>query len=243
MTALLELENIEAGYGLFQVLQGVNLRVGGGELVAVVGSNGSGKTTMLRCVSGLLKPTKGRILFEGRAINGESPSDIVKAGLIQIPEGRQLFPELTVEDTLLVGASIPRTRPHRSKNLDRVYHLFPRLKTRRKQYCGTLSGGEQQMVAIGRGLMSMPRLLMLDEPSLGLSPLIVRQLFPIISEINRDGCTVLLIEQNVTNALRISGRAYVLEHGVMQLDGSSEELMNDPRVADSYFGLGSKESL
>jgi branched-chain amino acid transport system ATP-binding protein len=240
---MLELEDLQAGYGLFQVLHGVNLRVSEGELVAVVGSNGAGKTTMLRCISGLLRPTRGSIKFQGQRLDGLRPSEVFKLGVIQIPEGRQLFPELTVEETLLVGASTTKTYPHRHKNLQHVYNLFPRLAERQSQYCGTLSGGEQQMVAIGRGLMGMPRLLILDEPSLGLSPLIVKQLFPTICEINHEGCTVLLIEQNVTNALRISNRAYVIENGVVQIEGSSEVLMADPRVVDSYFGLGSKVSL
>jgi branched-chain amino acid transport system ATP-binding protein len=240
---MLELEDLQAGYGLFQVLHGVNLRVSEGELVAVVGSNGAGKTTMLRCISGLLRPMRGTIKFRGRRLDGLSPSEIFKSGVIQIPEGRQLFPQLTVEETLLVGASTAKAHPYRHKNLQHVYDLFPRLTEHRSQHCETLSGGEQQMVAIGRGLMGMPQLLMLDEPSLGLSPLIVKQLFPTICEINRDGCTVLLIEQNVTNALRISNRAYVIENGVTQIEGASEMLMADPRVVDSYFGLGSKESL
>ena len=240
---MLELEDLQAGYGLFEVLRGVNLRVSEGELVAVVGSNGAGKTTMLRCISGLLRPTRGNIKFRGRRIDELKPSEVFKSGVIQIPEGRQLFPQLTVEETLLVGASNAKSYPYRHKNLQHIYDLFPRLAEHRAQYCGTLSGGEQQMVAIGRGLMGMPQLLILDEPSLGLSPLIVKQLFPTIREINREGCTVLLIEQNVTNALRISKRAYVIENGVTQIEGPSELLMTDPRVVDFYFGLGSKESL
>lgn len=240
---MLELENLEARYGMFRVLRGINLRVGAGELVAVVGSNGAGKTTMLRCISGLLPPSGGAIRFEQKRIDGLRPCEVVRRGLIQIPEGRQLFPDLTVAENLLVGASTRQARLQRHRTLKTVYELFPRLAERSGQRCGTLSGGEQQMTAIGRGLMGLPKLLVLDEPSLGLSPGVVKQLFPIIGAINRAGCSVLLVEQNVSYALRISDRAYVIENGAVQLDGPSGDLMKDPGVAESYFGLGAKESL
>jgi len=243
MTKLLELDGVSAGYGVFSVLHHIGFSVEEGEVVALIGSNSAGKTTTLRCISGLLKPTHGDIRFDGRSIAGLASRDIVGAGLVAVPEGRQLFPQLSVYDNLMVGGSNLRARSHRQVTLDRIYRLFPKLHERRDQLAGSLSGGEQQMVALGRGLMALPRMLLLDEPSLGLSPLIVRQLFRTISDIRAEGITVLLVEQNVRSALKVADRAYVIENGRIELGGPASELLRDPTIAESYFGSGSKERL
>lgn len=243
MTNLLEVAGISAGYGVFPVLHAVSFYVDEGEVVALIGSNSAGKTTTLRCLSGLLKPTHGDIRFDGKSIAGAAPRDIVGAGLVSVPEGRQLFPNLSVFDNLMVGGSNPRAKPHRAATLEKVYTLFPKLYERRDQLAGSLSGGEQQMAAIGRGLMALPRMLLLDEPSLGLSPLIVRQLFQTISDIRAENITVLLVEQNVRSALKVADRAYVIENGRIEIGAAARDLERDPRIAESYFGTGSKESL
>jgi branched-chain amino acid transport system ATP-binding protein len=241
MTNLLTLDGISAGYGAFAVLHHIHIDVRAGEVVALIGSNSAGKTTTLRCISGLLKPTTGKIVFEGTDITRRTPHQIVESGLVSVPEGRQLFPQLSVMDNLLVGGSNSRARKHRKDSLERVFALFPRLYERREQLAGSLSGGEQQMAALGRGLMALPRLVLLDEPSLGLSPLIVRQLFKTIADIRDQGITVLLVEQNVHSALKVADRAYVIENGRIEFSATAADMQSDPRIAESYFGLGAKE--
>ena len=237
MQPMLRVSGLETFYGDLQALHGVTLEVRQGEIVSVIGSNGAGKTTTLMTISGVLRPLRGEIDFDGRRIDRLKPAEIVEAGLGHVPEGRQLFPSMTVEENLAMGACTRHARAARTATLDRVYHLFPRLQERRQQIAGTLSGGEQQMVAIGRGLMSCPRLLMLDEPSLGLSPLLVTAIFQIIQEINRDGTAILLVEQNVFRALKLSQRAYILENGQVVAEGPSRQLLRDPQVRTAYLGL------
>ena len=240
---LLEAIDLRAGYGMFNVLHGLNFSVNEGEIVALVGSNGAGKTTCLRCVSGLMAHTGGTLRFGDMTYRDARPHTLVDAGLVLVPEARQLFPFMTVRDTLLVGAATSRARKQRTQSLERVYSLFPKLEDRERQLCGTLSGGEQQMVAIGRGLMAHPKLLVLDEPSLGLAPTMVKQLFKTIEAIRDQGVTVLLVEQNVRTVLTIADRAYVIENGRVELSGLAADLAHDPRVVDAYFGVGSKESV
>ncbi|MEW6046663.1 MAG: ABC transporter ATP-binding protein [Bacillota bacterium] len=234
---LLEVQGIDAFYGDVQALWDVSFGVDEGELVALLGANGAGKTTTLRAVTGLLAPRRGRIRLGGRDIQGESAHRIAGSGVAHVPEGRQLFTLMTVEENLLLGSYLPRTRPNRRKNLDRVYELFPRLFERRTQDAGTLSGGEQQMLAIGRALMSEPRILLLDEPSLGLAPVLVQELFRVIQAISAAGTTVLLVEQNVHQALTVADRAYVLENGRVAMEGSGQELLANPQVQAAYLGL------
>jgi len=243
MSRLLEVNALRAGYGLFTVLHSVGFHVDEREIVALVGSNGAGKTTTLRSISGLIAPKSGEVRFNGETVTGYAPSQLVGRGLVYVPEGRQLFPEMTVKDTLLVGVSTPRAKAKRAQNLEMVYSLFPKLKERSHQLCGTLSGGEQQMVAIGRGLMSAPQMLLLDEPSLGLAPTIVKQLFQAIKDIRDQGVTLLIVEQNVRSVLTFVDRAYVLENGSVELSGTAEEMANNPDVVKAYFGIGSKESI
>lgn len=243
MSSLLKVSGLKAGYGLFTILHGLDFYVNEREIVALVGSNGAGKTTTMRAICGLISPSSGDVFFDSKKTTGYSPSQMVELGLVCVPEGRQLFPEMTVQDTLLVGASTSRARAHRNENLERVYELFPKLRERYKQLCGTLSGGEQQMVAIGRGLMSAPRMLLLDEPSLGLAPTIVKQLFQTIIDIRKQGVTVLIVEQNVRSVLTFVDRAYVIENGSVELSGSADDLSNNPAVVNAYFGIGSKESV
>ncbi len=243
MARMLEVSDLRAGYGMFAVLHGVSFHVDEGEVVAIVGSNGAGKTTSMRCISGLLAPGGGRIAFRGESTGGMETHELVRAGLVSVPEGRQLFPELSVLDNLLVGAANPRARKVRSRTLDTVLELFPNLEGRRKQACGTLSGGEQQMVAIGRGLMALPALLLLDEPSLGLAPRVVKTLFDTVRAIRKTGVSVLLVEQNVRTVLQVSDRGYVIEHGRTVMEGKASDLVADPQVVDSYFGAAAKERL
>ncbi|RPI10694.1 MAG: ABC transporter ATP-binding protein [Zetaproteobacteria bacterium] len=234
---MLTLRNVQTFYGDLQALFGVSLSVREGEIVSVIGNNGAGKTTTLMTISGVLRARKGDIQFDGRRIDAMKPADIVSRGLGHVPEGRQLFPSMTVEDNLLMGACARRARGQRGETIARVYELFPRLRERRRQLAGTLSGGEQQMVAIGRGLMGLPRLLMLDEPSLGLSPVMVTAMFEAIRQINRDGTTILLVEQNVFRALKLSHRGYILEDGRVVAEGASEDLLRNPQVRATYLGL------
>ena len=234
---MLTLRNVQTFYGDLQALYGVSLSVKDGEIVSVIGNNGAGKTTTLMTVSGVLRPRKGEVQFEGRRIDGLKPSQIVELGLGHVPEGRQLFPSMTVEENLLMGACSRRAKGPRGETMGRVFDLFPRLRERRRQLAGTLSGGEQQMVAIGRGLMGLPRLLMLDEPSLGLSPVMVTAMFEAIREINRGGTTIMLVEQNVFRALKLSHRGYILEDGRIVAEGPSEELLRNPQVRTTYLGL------
>jgi len=235
--ALLEVAAIVAAYGEVRALWDVSLRVDEGEVVTLLGANGAGKTTTMRVLSGLLRPLAGSVTFAGERIHRLAPPRIVQAGLIQIPEGRRLWPRMTVLENLELGAYAPHLRARRRETQDWVFSLFPRLAERRRQLAGTLSGGEQQMLAIGRGLMSRPRLLMLDEPSLGLAPILVREVFNIISQINARGVTVLLVEQNVRQALEIAHRGYVLETGRVVRSGSARDLLEDPEIKRAYLGL------
>ena len=234
--SLIKVENLAAGYGLVEVLRNISLEINQGEVVAVLGSNGVGKTTLNNCLSGLIKPNNGKISFEDEVISNKSPEEIVDMGLIHVPEGRKLFPNLTVKDNLELG-SYRRGKSNRSSNLENVLDIFPKLSERISQTAGTLSGGEQQMVAIGRGLMGDPRLLLLDEPSLGLSPLLVEQMFELIKKISDNGLTVLLVEQNVTQSLSIADRAYVIEEGSIAISGLSKDLLKNAGLKKSYLGL------
>jgi branched-chain amino acid transport system ATP-binding protein len=234
-TSLLEVKGLRAGYGAIEILRGVDLTVGPGEIVALLGSNGAGKSTLNNNVSGLYRPFGGAIRFEGRDIAGAPSTRIVEAGLVQVPEGRRVFPNLSVRDNLELG-SYRRGRAARQKNLDHAVAIFPRLKERWTQAAGTLSGGEQQMLAIGRGLMSEPKLLILDEPSLGLSPLLVEEMFTLIGRLNAGGLAILLVEQNVVQSLAIAHRAYVLEGGRVALSGKASDLAENPELRKSYLG-------
>jgi len=235
-SALLELRNVVAYYGDFQALFGISFEVRANEVLALLGGNGAGKTTCLRVVSGLLRPRSGTVHFEGKDITRTPPDEIVDLGIAHVPEGRQLFPEMTVEENLYLGSQLPRARVHRAENLERMYGLFPRLKERRRQLAGTLSGGEQQMVAISRALMSEPKLLMLDEPSLGLSPKLTEQTLAAVRQIAQE-VTVLIVEQKVMEGLEISDRGYVIEHGALVKEGSASQLISDPGIREAYLGL------
>lgn len=233
---MLEVRGLQAGYGEVAVLRGIDLDLAKGEIVALLGANGVGKSTLNNNLSGLYRPMAGEIRFMGTNIAGASADRIVSAGLIQVPEGRRVFPNLSVQENLELG-SYRRGRGNRAANIERVYDVFPRLKERMTQLAGTLSGGEQQMLAIGRGLMAEPELLILDEPSLGLSPLLVEEMFGLIQQLNCDGLSILLVEQNVVQSLAIAHRAFVLEHGLIALSGPAAELMNDPGLKASYLGM------
>jgi len=233
---VLRIENLDFSYGDLQVLWGLSLQVNQGEIVTVLGANGAGKSTTLRNVSRLVRPSRGTITFDGHDLVKLESHQVVELGVIQVPEGRRIFPEMTVLENLRMGSFIKATRPDRQRNIERAFSLFPRLAERQKQLGGTLSGGEQQMLAIGRGLMANPRLMLLDEPSLGLSPLFVKNIFEIIKEINRQGTTILLVEQNVFQSLRISHRAYVLETGRVVLSGTGEELLGNEHVKKAFLG-------
>jgi branched-chain amino acid transport system ATP-binding protein len=233
---LLEVGNLVAGYGAADVLRGIDLVVGAGEIVAVLGANGAGKSTLNRVISGVLRARGGAIRFDGAAIEGEAPAAIVARGLVQVPEGRRIFPNLSVRDNLDLGA-YRRARTRRAANRDRVFAIFPRLRERVAQRAGTLSGGEQQMLAIGRGLMAEPRLIILDEPSLGLSPLLVEELFGLIARLRGEGLAVLLVEQNVVESLAVAQRAYILEQGRFALSGAAAEIAADPRLKRAYLGM------
>ena len=235
--ALLTVEDVVAQYGPVAALHGVSFEVPEGQIVTLLGSNGAGKTTTLRTISGLLRPTRGRIVFDGRTLNRMSPAQIVKAGVVQSPEGRQIFADLTVEENLDMGAYTRRDRQGIRQDKERVYGYFPVLGQRRAQAAGTLSGGEQQMLAMGRALMARPRLLLLDEPSLGLAPLIVRGIFEIVQTINREeGLTVLVVEQDVALALHVAHYGYVMTTGRIVLDGPGDRLRADENVRRSYLG-------
>lgn len=236
MSALLEVTGLRAGYGRMEVLRGVDLTVGEGEIVVLLGSNGTGKSTLNNTVSGLCRPWGGTVRFGDRDLTGRHYRDVVKAGLIQVPEGRRIFPNLSVRENLELG-SFTRARRHRVANLDKVLEIFPRLRERLTQLAGTMSGGEQQMLAIGRGLMAEPRLLILDEPSLGLSPLMVEELFGLIRRLHTDGLAILLVEQNVGLSLETGQRAYVLENGAVRHSGSCAELMASDDVRRAYMGM------
>ena len=233
---MLEVRGLRAGYGPMQVLHGIDLDVARGEIVAILGANGAGKSTLNNNISGIFRPFAGTIRFEGKEITARPPEQIVDAGLIQVPEGRRVFPNLTVRDNLLLGA-YRRGRARRSANIDRVCGIFPRLRERIAQIAGTLSGGEQQMLAIARALMSEPRLLILDEPSLGLSPILVEEMFALIRDLNADGLAILLVEQNVLQSLEIANRAYVLENGVFVMEDTPAALLADDQLKRAYLGI------
>jgi len=233
---LLAISSLAAGYGATEVLRDIDLAVDAGEIVAILGANGAGKSTLNRTISGVLRATRGTIHFAGSAIERETPAAIVGRGLIHVPEGRCIFPDLTVEENLDLGG-YRRARARRNRNRERVFTIFPRLAERHVQRAGTLSGGEQQMLAIGRGLMAEPRLLILDEPSLGLSPLLVEELFALIRRLNGEGITLLLVEQNVMQSLEVASRAYILENGAFVLQGSSVDIRENPKLKRAYLGL------
>jgi branched-chain amino acid transport system ATP-binding protein len=236
MSALLRLDGVEAGYGDLTAISAISLEVRPGEAVALIGGNGAGKTTTLRTISGLLPVRAGRIEFEGARLDGLGSAQIVARGIAHVPEGRQLFPSLTVRDNLELGAR-RADRARRTDALELVFTLFPRLRERERQLAGTLSGGEQQMCAIGRGLMARPRLLLLDEPSLGLAPVMVKLIFETLQRVNDAGTTIMLVEQNVPRALQLSHRGYVLENGRLTLDGTRASLLASPHVKQAYLGL------
>src|ERR1700720_3838595 len=234
--SLLAISGLAAGYGATEVLRDIELAVAPGEIVAILGANGAGKSTLNRTISGVLRSTRGTIHFAGSAIERETPAAIVGRGLIHVPEGRCIFPDLTVTENLDLGG-YRRARARRSHNRERVFTIFPRLAERHAQRAGTLSGGEQQMLAIGRGLMAEPRLLILDEPSLGLSPLLVEELFALIKTINAQGIALLLVEQNVMQSLEVAQRAYVLDNGTIVLQGSAADVRNHPDLKRAYLGM------
>ncbi len=234
---MLELKNLHVYYGTIEALKGISLKVEKGEIVTLIGANGSGKTTTLKAISGLVKDVKGEILFKGQSLIPLAPHQIVGLGISQVPEGRRIFGNLTVKENLLMGAFLEKNRKVIAERMERVFNIFPRLKEREKQLGGTLSGGEQQMLAIGRALMAEPEILLLDEPSLGLAPFLVQEIFRIIREINEMGTTVLLVEQNANLALKISNRAYVLEVGRLVMEGKSAELAEKEEVKKAYLGV------
>ncbi len=233
---LLEIRNLTVSYGAVQALWGVSLSVDEGSIVALVGANGAGKSTLLKAVSGMKRPGSGSIFFAGKDLLGLKPEAVVNAGISLVPEGRRLFGRLTVQENLELGAYVSRARPFLQESLNKVYDLFPILKNRHGQIAGSLSGGEQQMLAIGRSMMSKPEILMLDEPSLGLSPLVVNAMFELIEELNRKGTTILLVEQNIYQALKVSHHAYVMKTGEIALEGPGEQLLADPEVQNAYLG-------
>ncbi len=234
---MLRIDKLNFCYGDLKVLWDIDLEVHEGEIVTVVGSNGAGKSTTLKNISRLVEPASGSITFAGRDVTRMEPHEVVEQGIVQVPEGRKIFPEMTVLENLRMGSYARSARKDREANIERVFALFPRLRERQKQLGGTMSGGEQQMLAIARGLMANPKLLLLDEPSLGLSPLLVKNIFQIIAEINRQGVTILLVEQNVYQSLRIAHRAYVLETGRVVMTGTGEKLLNDEHVKKAFLGM------
>lgn len=233
---MLKIEDINVYYGNIQALKGVSLSINEGEIVTLIGANGAGKSTLLKSISGLLKPKQGKIIYEGDSIGGKAAQSIVKMGISHVPEGRRVFANMTVEENLQLGAYLRKDKAGIKQDMEKVYELFPRLLERLKQQSGTLSGGEQQMLAMGRALMAKPRLLLLDEPSMGLAPLLVKQIFHIIEEINKTGTTILLVEQNANLALSIADRAYVVETGRIVLSGKSEELTASEEIKNAYLG-------
>ena len=234
MSELLRIEDLKVNYGGIEAVKGISLSVKQGEIVTLIGANGAGKSTTLRTISGLVKPRSGKITFDGQEITGMDPTNIVKTGITMSPEGRRIFPDMTVKENLRVGAYL--RKDDLTEDINWVFDLFPRLKEREWQLGGTLSGGEQQMLAVARALMAKPRLLMLDEPSLGLAPLVVKGIFDIIQEINKQGVTILLVEQNANMALRVAHSAYVLETGRITMTGSGKELLADTRIQEAYLG-------
>lgn len=233
---MLKISGLEVGYGFINAVKGVDLVVKRGSIVSIIGANGAGKTTTLKAISGLVEVSRGEIIFEGKNVKNLSSDKIVSMGIVQCPEGRKIFPELTTEENLKIGAYSRKNRKDIKDDFEMVYSYFPRLKERRKQVAGTLSGGEQQMLAIGRGLMAKPKLFVLDEPSLGLAPIIVKEIFEIIKEVKKQGVTVLLVEQNAHQAIRISDEVYVMENGKIKFSGSNEEIKNNDNIKKAYLG-------
>ena len=233
---MLDIQNLHAGYGQMKVLQGIDLNIQQGEIVALLGSNGAGKSTLNNNISGIYEPTAGAILFEGENITGLRSEQVVQKGIIHVPEGRRIFPNISVRENLELGSYL-RGQKNRKANLDRVVGVFPRLQERFSQLAGTLSGGEQQMLAIGRGMMAEPRLMILDEPSLGWSPRLVEEMFGLIQDLNKTGLSFFLVEQNVMQSLEIADRAYVIENGKIVLSGNTDALLDDPELKKSYLGV------
>lgn len=234
---MLTVNNIDVFYGDLQVLWDLSFEVREGEILVLIGANGAGKSTTIKTISSLLKPKKGSIDFNDVRLDHKEPYDIIQLGIVHVPEGRKLFPEMTVEENLIMGSLYGEAKVRRLETLEHVFELFPRLKERRKQWAGTLSGGEQQMAAIGRGLMSLPKIMMFDEPSLGLAPILVQGIFRMIKRIKEEGVTVLLVEQNVTQTLAMCDRAYVLENGRILLEGTGAELMENEQVREAFLGI------
>ncbi|OQM76069.1 branched-chain amino acid ABC transporter ATP-binding protein [Pseudaminobacter manganicus] len=237
MSSLLAVEDLQAGYGNLSVLHGISFELNAGEVGAMVGANGAGKSTTLRCLSGLLRPRAGTIIFAGEDISNLPAHRIVELGLVQVPEGRLLFPAMSVRENLMLGAFLPEPRKRMSQSMDAVLSYFPALREKLDLPAGSLSGGQQQMVAVGRALMSRPKLLVLDEPSLGIAPLLVREIFENIEKLAAGGLAILLIEQNIGNALSLSQRAWVIENGAIVMQGSGRELLDDPRIQAAYLGI------
>ena len=233
---MLKVENLKVRYGMIEAIKGISFEINDGEIVALIGANGAGKTTTMHAISGLLKPAEGTITLDGVDLVKTPSHKIISMGLAQVPEGRRVFAQQTVAENLALGAYSRKDKEQIQKDLEQVYELFPRLKEREKQTAGTLSGGEQQMLAMGRALMSHPKIMLLDEPSMGLSPLLVKEIFRIIEDINKQGTTVLLVEQNAKKALAIADRAYVLETGKISLDGNAKDLLNDDSIKKAYLG-------
>ncbi len=239
---MLKVDEVSAGYGFMPVLHQVSVEVNEGEIVALIGANNAGKSTLLKVITGLVRPTSGKVTFEGLDLTALPPEQIAAQGVILVPEGRQVFPDMNVEENLLVGGYNPRARPERKASMEMVYQVFPALWPRKRQQAKTLSGGEQQMLALGRALMAKPRLLLLDEPSLGLGPIIIREMFDVLQEFNRQGLTILIVEQNVKLSLKVSSRGYVLLHGRVFLSGESQQLLRDDRVQKAYLGMTEEAS-
>ncbi len=234
---MLKLENVDMSYGDLQVLWDVSFEVHEGEIVVLVGANGAGKSSIIKTISGLQKVSNGKIIFDGADVTNQKPEDILKRGLVHVPEGRRLFNEMTVEENLIMGALWGEAKEKRAETMEICYDLFPKLRDRRTQLAGTLSGGEQQMVAVARGLMAKPKLLMFDEPSLGLAPVLVQDIFDIIKSVRKQGITVLLVEQNVQATLKFCDRAYVLENGKIVMEGTGQQLLNDDHVKEAFLGI------
>lgn len=235
MAAILKVDNLSAAYGGIQALRGVSLEVQEGEIVSVLGANGAGKSTLLKCISSVMKTTGGTVEFMGKPAS-KKPYEVVEAGLVQVPEARQIFEKLTVYENLRIGSNFRKDQNGIKEDIERVYSIFPRLKEREKQYGGLLSGGEQQMLAIGRGMMARPKLMMFDEPSLGLAPVIVQQVFEVIKELNKEGLSIMLIEQNAQKALSISDHAYIMQTGRVVMHGTGKELLADENMVSAYLG-------
>ena len=234
---MLKVNNIDVSYGDLHVLWDVSFEVRENEIIVLVGANGAGKSTTIKTLSSLLTPTKGTIEFNGERLDNKEPYEIIQHGIVHVPEGRRLFTEMSVEENLIMGSLFGEAKTKRSQTLQHVYQLFPRLKERKKQMTGTLSGGEQQMVAIGRGLMSLPKIMMFDEPSLGLAPILVKEIFEMIKKIKEEGVTILLVEQNVTQTLAMCDRAYVLENGRIVLEGTGKDLLANEKIKEAFLGI------